>query len=362
MADGVVTIPFPGQSLASDPARPSDLEGPAALSAFLAGPENRLVEPAIEAMLGPKPVRYNPLVFYGRSGTGKSHLARGLAMAWKTAYSGRRIVYVTAIDFVRELADAFETQAVEDFRSRYRDVDLAIFENVGELAGHQAAQEELIRTLDELFERMSQVVVTARGAPAELAELLPGLQSRLSEGLAVPLSAPGPHARLAILRRWAEVRQIDVSEPALRLLAEELGGTVPELLGTMIRLEVPARLDGRAIDARAVREVLVQRDAAQRPQIGEIAATAARHFSLKLADLRGSSRRRPVVVARGVAMFLARLLTKQSLQQIGQHFGGRDHSTVMHACRKIEELLQVDPAIRQAVEQLQRKFQRAASV
>ena len=132
---------------------------------------------------------------------------------------------------------------------------------------------------------------------------------------------------------------------------------MPELIGAMTQLEVPARHASRPIDAEAVRRLLAKREKGLRPQLRDIAAATARHFSLRLADLRGAARRRPVLVARHVAMFLARQLTKESLQRIGEYFGGRDHTTVLHGCRKTEELLQTDPAIRQAVDQLCRKLQ-----
>ena len=355
MANGVVTIPLPGQPLADDSSSQDDHRGPTTLE-FFAGPENCLVEPAVAGVLGRQPTPYNPLVLYGPSGTGKSHLARGLAATWKSNFPQSRVAYTTAVDFAREMADAFETQAVEDFRARYRGVSLAVFEDVGELAAKPAAQEELMRTLDAVIQRGGQVVVTASSAPREIAGFSPALQSRLSAGLCVPLALPGPDTRLAILQRWSNLREVEMADSILKLLAEGLAGTVPELLGAMLQLEVPAREEGRPIDAHQIRDFLSQRDSALRPKLRDIAALTARHFALRLSDLRGSSRRRPVVAARDVAIYLCRQLTRESLSRIGEYFGGRDHTTVLHACRKTEELLQADPAIRQAIDQLQRKF------
>ncbi len=201
------------------------------------------------------------------------------------------------------------------------------------------------------------MVVTALAAPAELRGLMPGLQGRLLAGLSVPLSAPGATARLAILRGLAGLREIDLVEPVAQALAEGLNGTVPELLSALIQLEVPARMDGKPIDSGAVRDYLASRNGAKQPRIHDIAILTARYFSLKLADLRGSSRRRPVLTARDVAMYLARSVCRTGLQQIGLYFGGRDHTTVMHACRKIEALVKTDSAIRQAVDQLRQKLQ-----
>ena len=355
MANGVVTIPLSGQPLAGDWSSEDGHGGPTTLE-FFAGPENYLVEPAVSGVLGGHPTPYNPLVLYGPSGTGKSHLARGLAATWKSNFPQSRIAYTTAVDFAREMADAFEAQAVEDFRDGYRGASLAVFEDVGELAARPAAQEELICTLDAVLQGGGQVVVTASSAPREIAGFPPALQSRLSAGLCVPLALPGLDTRLAILQRWSSLHGVGMADSHLKLLAEGLAGTVSELLGAMLQLEVPAREEGRPIDARQIRDFLAQRDLTMRPKLRDIASLTARHFGLRLSDLRGSSRRRPVVAARDVAIYLCRQLTRESLSRIGEYFGGRDHTTVLHACRKTEELLQTDPAIRQALDQLQRKF------
>jgi chromosomal replication initiator protein len=355
MANGVVTIPLPGQPLGNE-ASPQDGHQASVALEFFAGPENGLVEPAVLGVLGRQPTPYNPLVLYGPSGTGKSHLVRGMAATWKLNFPHSRVVYTTAVDFAREMADAFEAQSVEEFRAKYRGAKLVIFEDVGELATKPAAQEELICTLDAIVQRGGQVLATLAAAPQEIGGFMPALQSRLAAGLCVPLVSPGPDTRRAILQRWSALREFELADSILALLAEGLNGTVPELLGAMLQLEVPAREEGRAIDARQIREFLSRRDAALRPKLRDVAVLTARYFSLRLSDLRGSSRKRPVVVARDVAMYLCRRFARESLGRIGDYFGGRDHTTVLHACRKTEERMEADPAIRQAIDRLQRRF------
>ena len=358
VVNGVVNIPLSGQPLECDSRSARRCEKTPGLGEFVAGPENCLVDEAVRSVLE-ETAPYSLLVLYGPPGTGKSHLALGLAAAWKTLYPRRPVAYVTAIDFARELTDAIETQAVDDFRAGYRRTSLLIVEDLGYLAGKEAAQRELVYTLDALADAGGRLVLTAPVAPGQLAGMVPGLQSRLTAGLAVPLARPGREARLTILQRLAGLREIQLSGAAARLLAEGLNATVSGLLGALLQLEMAARVNGERIDGDAVRRYLAERNGSEERSMHDIALATARHFSLKLAELRGPSRRRAVAAARGVAMYLTRVLTRQSLEQIGRYFGGRDHTTVSYACRKTEERVKGEPAVRQAVlilhEQLQTK-------
>ncbi len=351
--DSIIAIPLPGHPLGPG----GDRNSCSALPEFLAGPENRLVEPAVRSVLDDPPGGYNPLVFCGPDGTGKSHLGRGLAAQWHTRYPRRRVLCTTAADFARELTDAVETQATDELRNRYRKAGLLILEDIDRLAGKDDIQEELVHTLDALLATGRRIVVTAWAAPARLAGIIQRLQSRLDCGLTVPLALPGAAARLAILQQLARLRKIQLSESAAAMLAEALPLTVPELLDVLLQLEIPARLQGGTVDAETARSFLALRNGSQRAGLHDIAVATARLFALRLSDLRGASRRQAVVTARGVAMYLARQLTPKSLEQIGRYFGGRDHTTVMYGCRKTEELLKNDPAICRAVRQLQEKLQ-----
>ncbi len=354
MVDGVIDIPLPGKL--SDSA--TDPRGPVPTSHFLVGPENRLVEVAVRSVVEKEPNGYSPLVLYGPSGTGKSHLAFGLAAAWKARDRKAKVVCTTAVDFARELAEAIETQDVDDFRSKYREASLLVIEDLGMLAtrrsGKLSAQEELIHTLDVLLAEGRGVIVTLATLPSEASGIVPALQSRLMAGLTVPLAPPGPAARLAVLRQLARVRNIRLSETVARVLADGVSGTVPELAGSLLQLGMPSEAGHGRIDLAAAKRFVAERSDARRPTLHEIALATAKHFSLKLTDLRSSVRRRVLVNARGVAVYLARTLTDESLQQIGSYFGGRDHTTVMHSCRKTEELIESDASIREAVEALKR--------
>jgi chromosomal replication initiator protein len=352
MPDSVVEIPLPGKPLVSL----ADPEGPASPGHFLLGEENRLVAVAVRSVVEEKADGYNPMVLYGSSGTGKTHLARGLAEAWKLRYPRRRVVCTTAIDFARELAEAIETQAVDEFRDKHRGASLLVVEDFGMLAtrksGKLNAQEEFIHTLDAMVAEDRWVVVTASTPPAELPGILPALRSRLGSRLTIPLVPPGPETRLALLRQLAALHELDLPEAVAEALAEGLSGTAPELAGALMQLAMPAEFEGDALDLKTARRFLSERNDVRQPSLHEIALATARHFTIRLSDLRSPVRRRALVAARGVAIYLARLLTQESLEQIGDYFGGRDHTTVMHSYRKTEELLDQDPTIREAVESL----------
>jgi chromosomal replication initiator protein len=329
------------------------------LDGFIVGPENYLVEVAVHSILNDPHAGYSPVVFYGPSGTGKSHLALGLAAAWKTYFPKRCAAYVPAIDFARDLADAVQTKTLDDFGLRYRQLSLLVLDGLEHLIGKSAAQRELTFTLDALHARDGRLVITANRFPGELRGLLTGLQSRLAQGLAVPLAAPGRQARLAILRRLADGRSVRFSDGALRMLADQLSKTVPELLGVLTQLEFSVGTSRRAVNSDSVQEYLVQCNGSHEPSLRGIASTTACFFSLRVKDLRGPSRRRPAPTARALAMYLARNLTTQSLRQIGSYFGGRDHTTVSYSYRKTEERLRTEPEIRDALFAIQKELQRS---
>lgn len=351
MVDGIVEIPLPGKPLEHT----GDL-GRATLRSFVAGPENRLVGLAVASVLDETDQGYSPLVIYGATGTGKTHLVHGIEAAWKSRYPGRPVVLTTAIDFARRLADAIETQAVDDFVAEHRTAALLIVEDLQYLVDKRAAQEELLAVMDTIAAIDGRIVVTASTAPRQIVGLLPGLAGRLMGGLVLPLAPPCEASRLLLLERLASMRGIELTEPVSRLLAEGLAGGVPELHAAIAHLATAAPHDGSAITVAAARQYLAERQARREPTLRAVAVATARHFSLKLSDLRSASRRRNVVTARDVAMYLARNVTRKSLEQIGAYFGGRDHTTVSHGCSKVEQLMITEPGVRQAVLELQERF------
>lgn len=354
MLDGVVDIPLLGQTPSGDSARGREpVDRPCR---FVMGPENRLAEAAVQSLLDVEHHHAGPVVLQGRTGTGKSHLALGLVAAWKASFPGRPAVYAAAIDFARELADAVETKTVDEFGTRYRLASLFVLDDIDYLEDKLFAQEELLRTFDSVIDSGGRVLVTARADSVQLLGFVPALESRLAAGLTVEVMPPGSAARLTILKRLAEARSIELSDATAEVLAHEFCVTVPELFGALNELEMSARLNGRPIDVEAVRVYIQERENGKMPSLHQIALKTARHFSLKLSELRSPSRRRAVVAARGVAMYLARTLTPNSLEKIGTYFGGRDHTTVAYGCQKTERLLDEELPIRRAVDRLREEL------
>lgn len=350
MVSGVFSIPLDAPSAATKRASRLGPGAPSPLHEYLGDEENVLARLAAQTVLD-EPLRFNPLVLVGPTGVGKSHLALGLFERWKEAHHDSKAIATTGADFARAYAEAVDTDSLTDLRERFQAAHLLLIDDVQELSGKRAAQQELQYLLDVLLTEGGRVVATARQSPGEIPLFSEGLASRLSAGLCVPLAAPGRLARRAILAKLAALHEAALTEPALGILAETLTGTVPMLNHALAELDHASRHGKREIDAAAVREFLAdQQD--QRPTLRSIASVVARYFHLKTADLKGPGRRTGVVQARSLAMYLARRLTAESLEQVGQHFGGRDHTTVLHACRKMGDLVETDDDTRHMVEEL----------
>jgi chromosomal replication initiator protein len=297
---------------------------------------------------------FSPLVLYGPSGTGKSHLVRGLAKQWLERRKQARVVCLTAAEFAGQYAEKIDNRTIDVWRKQLRQAELFVLEDLGQLAGKLSAQQELLHALDALEQRDAAVVVTSRWAPAEMSTLAAGLQSRLESGLCVPLSLPGAEARHAIVCELAAAQRLKLSDQAARALSDALPVTAPELAGALAQLELESRSEQTALDEALIRKYLASRQSRRQPSLQAIASQTARYYALRVTDLKSSSRRRAVVAARDTAMYLARQMTAKSLKQIGDYFGGRDHTTVLHGCRKTEHLLQSDPGARLAVLELRR--------
>lgn len=332
-------------------APPSD--GGRGLGGFIVGEENYLAHVAVEAILKGRPEGYRPVVLYGMPGCGKTHLADGLTQTWRLERTEPALA-TTGADFARGFGRAVETASVDEFREKFRSVSLLVIDDLQEMGGKATAQQELAQAIDAVLDAGGSVLATLDQSPAAHPHLEPRLASRLSEGLATPLFPPAEAARRMIISRIIHNQEISLSDDAIELLAANTPLTTPELRGVVLQLAEATT--GNEIAIESVRNYVESQKKRSGPTLRTITARVSGSFKVKSADLKGPTRRRTVVRARGVAMFLARQLTSKSLQQVGSHFGGRDHTTVMHACRKTESLLKTDNEIRQHVEEITRQL------
>lgn len=326
---------------------------PLTFARFVSVPENRSALAAVQQvaadLVARRPVSTNPLYLYGPAGSGKTHLVTALVEEVSRRLPGVRATVVSAADFVRFAGtsdEAPEPPALQTARSG----DLLVVEDLQRLPARAA--ERLVQTLDEALGRGVPVVVTALAGPGQLG--LPArLGSRLAAGLVVgiePLQAP---SRLALLQDKAQRRQLAVGREVLAWLADNVTGGGRQLEGALARLETLARGSRQPPDVAAVARHFGAEVEATRPTVERIAQRVGRHFGVEPRQMQSKRRSRQVVLPRQVGMYLARRLTGLSLGQIGAYFGGRDHSTVLHACQKVEQVLENDTALGGTVRQLQ---------
>jgi chromosomal replication initiator protein len=307
---------------------------------------------------------------------GKSLLAKAIHCRLQQQESGaREVLFYTGATFGRACGLAAETNALPEFRRRLQNVGALIIDDLQQTAGKALVQDELRHALDQLSRRRRWVIVTMRHLPAEVKGLATGVNSRLLGGLVIPLTVPGQKARREILRRLSLAHGMELSGDVLDYLSGIVGSmawggrsglaahtaarlphplTAVQLDQLLLRL-VEASND-QPVDVLQAQQTRGETWAANQPELRSISAAVARYFDQKLDDLRGPTRRKEFVQARSIAMYLARRLTDKSFGEVGKHFGDRDHTTVMHACRRTQKLMQQDATVRKAVEDVAAQF------
>lgn len=343
------TIPFPGRPLEFDRNESSKLLFPAPQQGFLIGPENYALEPIVRwAVEGTADREQLPIVFYGPEGSGRSHLLQGIFESWRKIHSSsaqkRRSFFLTASDFARRITDALTTRTIDDFRRRYRSATLLVIDDLNELTDKPWAQDELQHTLDALNAEGGITVFSMSASPAESARFSPSLTARLVGGTTLPVMLPGVAVRLRFLQDLASSFRLTLSEAALKSAAEKLPLSMPGLYGVFAQMYFEATASKTKIDAAFLNDFIRNRQESNRPTIDAIAKKTAKHFSLKLSDLRGKSRKKTVAAARSVAVYLARNQSGLSIAEIAKYFGNRDPSTIRHLVEKVQKELAEDPA------------------
>jgi chromosomal replication initiator protein len=357
--------PAPAPSMRLDPVRPSaspvpsDLNPKYSFDNFVVGPSNQLAHAASVAV-GPSPgERYNPLFIYGGVGLGKTHLVNAIGHRILADNPGARILYLSAERFTNEFIAALQNHRIDHFRERYRTrCDVLLMDDIQFLAGREQTQEEFFHTFNALYHSDRQIVVTSDVYPQQISEMEERLISRFQSGMVADIQAPELDTRIAILQKKAEQESIELPADVALFLAQVVKSNVRELEGTLLRLAVKGELLGRSLDLTLARESLqaVLPPPDHVTTVEDIQRAVCEYYSIRLADLKGKRRHRAVSFPRMLAMYLCRQRLGVSFPEIGQRFGGKDHTTVMSAVRKIDGLVEADESLQGAIEAIERKL------
>src|ERR1043166_9112335 len=302
---------------------------------------------------------YNPLYIYGGVGLGKTHLLHAIGQYVVAHKKGARVAYLSSEKFTNEYIDGIQNSQMARFRKRYRHTDVLLIDDVQFLAGKERIQEEFFHTFNTLHESHKQIVMTSDRAANEIQNLERRLVSRFEWGLVTDLQPPDVETRLAILRKKAQLMGVELPEEILNCLANRIRTNIRRLEGALVRVASYTALAGKNLGLGVVEDLLrevLHEEGRLSISIEVIQKKVAEHFDIRLADM--TSKRRPlnIVFPRQIAMFLSRQMTETSLTAIGDAFGGRDHGTVLHACRLVKDRMEVDASVRQVVGYLEKKL------
>jgi chromosomal replication initiator protein len=328
---------------------------------FVVGKPNELAHAAArrvaEACVAPThSVPFNPLFLYGGVGLGKTHLMHAIAWHVRNHVPARKVIYLSAEKFMYQFIRALRFRSTMDFKEQFRSVDLLMIDDVQFISGKDSTQEEFFHTFNALVDQNRQIVVSADKSPSDLEGLEERMRSRLGWGLVADIHPTTYELRLGILQSKAEQMGLELPQKVMEFLAHKITSNVRELEGALNRIGAHTQLVRRDLTLEVAQELLqdLLRANDRRVTIDEIQRRVAEHFNIKMAEMTSSRRARVVARPRQVAMYLAKQLTQRSLPEIGRRFGGRDHTTVMHAVKKIEELTRIDRALAEDVEMLHR--------
>ncbi len=322
---------------------------------FVAGASNQFAHAAALAVAEQPSKAYNPLFIYGGVGLGKTHLMHAIGHFIKIRAPRTQLTYMSSERFMNELINSIRYDKTIQFREKYRNIDVLLMDDIEFLAGKERTQEEFFHTFNALYDNQKQIVITSDCPPREIPTLEERLHSRFEWGLIADIQAPDLETKVAILKKKAELEAVSLPDDVVFFIAQHIRSNVRELEGSLIRLVAFSSLTGEEITLDLAERVL-RNIAEQNTRIitvEDVQRIVANHFSLTPTDLRARNNSRRIAEPRQIAMYLARVLTKHSLPQIGKAFGGKHHTTVLHSIRKIEGLSKEDPGMKALLKRLQ---------
>lgn len=321
---------------------------------FVSGSSNQFAFAAAMAVANNPATTYNPLFIYGGVGLGKTHLVNAIGNAILKKSPATRVCYYTSEKFTNELINSIRYNRMDEFHKKFRSMDVLLIDDIQFIAGKERTQEEFFHTFNTLYESHKQIVVTSDKFPKEIPGLEERLRSRFEWGLIADIQPPDTETKQAILQKKAEQNKISLPPDVSLFLANASCSNVRELEGYLIRLGAYASLTSISINLETARnvlkDILIERN--REMTVDEIIKRVGAHYNVKVSDLKSPKRLKAVVLPRQIAMYLARQLTSSSYPEIGERFGGKDHSTIIHAIRKVEKLMEENFQVRQTIEML----------
>ena len=326
---------------------------------FIVGKPNELAYAAAQRVAQSEVVSFNPLFLYGGVGLGKTHLMHAVAWNIKKRNPKKNVVYLTAEKFMYQFIKALRFKNIMSFKEQFRSVDVLMIDDVQFIIGKDNTQEEFFHTFNTLIDKKRQIIISADKSPADLDGLEDRLKSRLGWGLVADIHPLTYELRLGILQAKAEQKSLQLKQEVMEFLANKITNNVREMEGALNRLAVHASIQDSEISVDLVKDVLkdLLRTNSRKITIDEIQKKVVEHYNIKLSDMHSPRRSRSVARPRQVAMYLAKSITTRSLPEIGRKFGGRDHTTVIHAIKTIEEIMVNDPNLAEDIELLTRILQ-----
>ena len=328
-------------------------------NSFVIGNSNRFAHAASLAVAEAPAKAYNPLFIYGGVGLGKTHLMHAIGHYILESNPNAKVVYVSSEKFTNELINAIKDDKNEEFRSKYRNVDVLLIDDVQFIAGKERTQEEFFHTFNALHDANKQIILSSDRPPKEIPTLEDRLRSRFEWGLIADIQVPDFETRMAILKKKADVENLNVANDVMGYIASKIKSNIRELEGALIRIIAYSSLTNREVSVDLATEALkdiISKKQGKHVTIDAIQDVVASYYNLRIEDLKSQRRTRSVAYPRQIAMYLSRKLTDMSLPKIGEEFGGRDHTTVIHAYEKISENLKTDDALQHTVNNITKKL------
>ena len=337
--------------------RPSHLNPRYVFSSFVAASNNQLVRAACLKVAESPATSYNPLLIYGGVGLGKTHLMHAIGN-FVLEHTDLRIAYVTSEQFTNEVINGIRYDKMIDVRRRYRNIDMLLVDDIQFIAGKQATQEEFFHTFNSLYEARKQIVVSSDRYPKDMPEMEERLRSRLEWGLVADIQPYPLEARIAIFQDKADREGLAIPNDVAHFVANNIKANIRELEGSLVRLGAYSQLTGQTITLEMAQRVLKEliNERKRVITLDAVQEVVAEKFHIKISEMKSKRRTRVLVYPRQIAMFLCREITQQSYPEIARHFGGKDHTTIMHACKQIEKAKQSDPGLVGTLEELKRQI------